>query len=107
MKAFQAAIKDRKGLRVWQLLAWRQLMKDWAQPNRQHDAAELFTFFQDRGFADMFEGNWQRRTLTDGNMCVEEAGSTMPLLLPTPLLLTARLRTCWIHGMHRLDLQDC
>ena len=85
MKAFQVAIKDRKGLHVWQLLAWRQLMKDWAQPNRQHDAAELFTFFQDRGFADMFEGNWQRRTLTDGNMCVEEAGSTMPLLLPTPL----------------------
>ena len=85
MKAFQAAIKDRKGLHVWQLLAWRQLMKDWAQPNRQHDAAELFTFFQDRGFADMFEGNWQRRTLTNGHMCVEEAGSTMPLLLPTPL----------------------
>ena len=85
MRTLSSALKERKPLNVWQLLLWRNLMRQWSEPNRQHDAAELIAFLQDKGFAEYYEGHWQRRVLAEGRISIEEAGSTMPLLLSVPL----------------------
>ena len=85
MRTLSSALKERKPLNIWRLLLWRNLMRQWSEPNRQHDAAELIAFLQDKGFAEYYEGHWQRRVLVEGRVSIEEAGSTMPLLLSVPL----------------------
>ena len=54
---------------------WQQLLRRWAQPTRQHDAAELFLHLAPLLGPQVFDGGWEARRQELGSVRVLDAGA--------------------------------
>ena len=64
---------------------WQQLLRHWAQPTRQHDAAELFLHLAPLMGSQVFDGGWEARRQEPGSVRVLDGGAcaaTISLDLP-------------------------
>ena len=74
----------RRPLHVWSLLPWRQMMREWASPGIQHDAAEFLQFLAGAAPPGMLHSAWQARSIVQDEITITDQGAGCPLLLSVP-----------------------
>ncbi|CAE7823718.1 unnamed protein product [Symbiodinium sp. CCMP2592] len=106
LSSLEALLKAAKPFSLWDLWQFKQLLRHWRDPGRQHDAAEFIKSYQAGADTNGLSGVWQART-TAGE--VRFLGDTSPLPLSVPLTDGAtvqQLVTAWsaqdqVHALWR------
>lgn len=90
-------------VKVMQLMPWRLLLGQWAQPSRQHDICEFLHYLIPRCLRwpdDLSIPKWEARRFRDGRLCTLDSGSAN-LPIPLPLCQGAQCHLQWcIDGWH-------
>ena len=74
----------RRPLHVWSLMPWRQMMRAWASPGIQHDAAEFLQFLTAAASPGLLQSTWQARSIVQDGITITDQGAGCPLLLSVP-----------------------